>query len=112
MKKAYKPVVDGLRERSVRSYFQYADQLVVSRQPAVVWPNAGNSFWITLLQGQWYTCTWSPVCYRVPKGVDLVAVCVEFVDRGESAQPVIPSDLVERFKLVELQEHEARQLFG
>ncbi len=42
------------------------DQLIVSAQEGPVWPDRGNSFWLSHIQGTWYLRTWSPVCYRVP----------------------------------------------
>ena len=50
------------------------DQLVVSAQRGPVWPDRGNSFWLSHQNGTWYLSTWSPVCYRIPAGQDVVAV--------------------------------------
>ncbi len=112
MDEAYPPLIDGLREHSVENYFQGTDQLVVSRQPGPAWPFAGNSYWVTRQQRQWYLCTWTPVCYRVPAEADLVALCVEFVGCGVRAQPRLPADLVEHYGLEELAESEAESLLG
>ena len=36
------------------------DQLIVSAQQGPVWPNTGNSFWLSHNQGTWYLSTWLP----------------------------------------------------
>src|SRR5438874_1023997 len=110
MEEAYKPVVDGLHQHSMWTYFRNPDQLVVSRQPGPAWPSGGNSFWVSRQQGQWYLGTWAPVCSRVPAEADLVALCAEFVGRGKWAQASVPADLVERYHLVELSSPEAGQV--
>ncbi len=33
-------------------------QLIVSTQEGPVWPNRGNSFWLSHHQGTWYLNTW------------------------------------------------------
>ena len=38
---------------------------VISRQQGPVWPNRGNSFWLSNKEGVWYLCTWAPEVYRV-----------------------------------------------
>jgi hypothetical protein len=112
MDEVYQAVIEGLSSRSVQSYFQQSDQLVVSRQSGPAWPGPGNSFWISHQQGAWYLCTWAPVCYRVPQDTDLVALCVDFVGCGEYAQSRVPADLVDCYRLVELSNQEAGQVFG
>jgi hypothetical protein len=108
----YAPVIESLRQQSVNSYFQTVEQLVVSRQRGPARPFAGNSFWITHHDGSWYVCTWVPICYRVPSQMDVVALCVEFVDRGKCAQYDIPNDLIQRYDLFRLSDQEATDLFG
>jgi hypothetical protein len=110
MDPAFVSLIEGLEARSVRAYLQSRNQLVVTRQAGAPWPDQGNSFRVTRKQEVWYVCTWSPVCYRVPAGTDLVGLCTEFVDRGESAQARIPPDLVARFALTELTTDESSSL--
>ena len=45
------------------------DQLIVSAQRGPMWPNQGNSFWLSYNQGLWYLSTWLPACYRVPPDI-------------------------------------------
>jgi hypothetical protein len=109
---SYRTLVEGLRASSVSAYFQRPDQLVISRQHGAVLPSEGNSFWVSHQEGSWYLCTWAPICYRVPPGLDLVRLCVEFVDYGRAAQWRVPSLLLEKYRLVELTDEEAGQLLG
>lgn len=111
MDEAYRPLIEGLRRQSIHCYFQNPDQLVISRQNDPAWPSSGNSFWVSLQRGQWYLCTWVPVCYRVPPSADLIALCSEFVDHGDSAQPKVTAELAARFQLVKLSEEETNELF-
>jgi hypothetical protein len=104
-------LVEGLHGRSIHTHFQGPGQLVVSRQQGPAWPSAGNSFWIGRVQGQWYLCTWVPVCYQVPASAALVSLCTDFADRGTCAQDAVPVDLVEGYGLAELTE-EVGKLFG
>lgn len=108
----YSAVIKALGERRIEARFQSPDQLVVSLQKGPVWPNAGNSFWISHQNNQWYLCTWVPHCYSVPEATDVVELCSAFVTRGETAQYTVPVDLIERFKLMELDYLEADLLFG
>jgi hypothetical protein len=110
MNEIYRPVVDALHKRSIRTYFQTPDQLVVSRQSGPAYPFAGNSF--SSQNGQWYVSTWVPVCYRVPKFADVAPLCAEFVDVGECAQAEIPTELVKQFELLRLSDAEVAEIFG
>ncbi len=92
---------ERLEELGICAYRQRAGQLVLSRQPGVVWPDRGNSFWICRLGEDWYVCTWSPYYYRVPASVGVLDVADAFVDVGDSAQYRVPDELVDRFGLVE-----------
>src|SRR4051794_30088631 len=112
MNEIYRPVVDALHKRSMRTYFQTPDQLVVSGQSGPAYPFAGNSFWISSRNGQWNISTWVPVCYRVPKLADVAPLCAEFVEVGECAQAEIPTELVKRFELLRLSDAEVTEIFG
>jgi hypothetical protein len=108
----YGPLIDALNASAIQTYFQGPDQLVVSRQTGLVLPNAGNSFWISNLDGKWYLATWVPVCYRVPVESDLVELCRRFMEIGDSAQYTVPSAMVEQFGLIELIDAEVDRVFG
>jgi len=108
----YEDLTAKLRRRSIRAYMQAEDQLVVSRQSGAPSPDAGNSFWLSQKESDWYLCTWAPRCYRVPCDADLVTLIERFVDYGGSAQGAVPPEMVELFGLVELSLDEAERHFG
>jgi len=51
MAEGYNEVIEALRGRSVKTYLQSPDQLVVSRQNKPVLPFDGNSFWVSKQHG-------------------------------------------------------------
>jgi hypothetical protein len=77
-------------------------QLVVSRQVGPVWPDRGNSFWLSHSRGIWHLCTWSSVCYEVPRDQDVVDLCTRCMSLGTSAMYRVPREIVECFGLQEL----------
>jgi hypothetical protein len=112
MSELYNPLVASLAEHSVNACFPQPDQLVISRQKGPVLPCGGNSFWVSHKRSRWFLCTWGPVCYEVPPGKDLVALCSDFVARGHCAQTFVPSDLVQKYGLRELECEEFERLFA
>jgi hypothetical protein len=82
-------------------------QLVVSRQVGPVWPNRGNSFWVTSVKERWYLFTWAPLGYCLPESGDVVALCRACVDYGISAMARVPPEIMQEFGLIELSEDEA-----
>jgi hypothetical protein len=107
----YKPIVEGLRARSVCTYFQSEDQLVVSRQRGPVLPFNGNSFWLSNQQGVWYLSTWAPIAYKVAPETDLLRLCEEFVNVGSCAQNEVPTHIVDRLGLTRLSVEAFEELF-
>ncbi len=75
MSDPYADLASALANDDICCQFQAAGQLVISRQVGSIWPDRGNSFWVTHSAGHWYLFTWSPVGYRVPDSVDFAAVC-------------------------------------
>jgi hypothetical protein len=104
MDNPYLTLANALAKRKVATYFQSEDQLVVSLQSDPAWPDAGNSFWLSHQNDRWYLCTWMPFCYLVPAAADLVELCVEFVRRGDTAQAVVPDDLIRKYGLTQVDE--------
>ena len=94
-------IEQGLRDRGISVYRPRARQLVLSQQTGPAWPDAGNSFWVCRLGGDWYVCTWAPRYYRVPASCSVLDVAEAFVDVGKSAQPRVPGELIARFGLAE-----------
>jgi hypothetical protein len=111
MNEAFKPIVEGLRSRAVRTYFQGEDQLVISRQRGSVSPFSGNSFWLSNQDEIWYLGTWAPNVYRVAPEADLLSLCEEFVNVGSSAQAEVPARIVEHFQLTRLSDEEYHSTF-
>ena len=101
----------ALHERGLCAYRQGPRQLVLSRQRGPVWPDAGNSFWVCRLGGDWYICTWAPHHYRVPQPTSVLDVAEAFVDIDQSAQRHIPAELVMRFGLIETDNDEFDRLW-
>ncbi len=72
---SYDVVIEALARTGLVGQMQREDQLVVSSQEGPVWPNRGNSFWLSRKHGAWYLSTWLPAAYRVPADQDIVALC-------------------------------------
>jgi len=107
---SYDAMTKALTPLGLVGKMQAEDQLIASAQQGPVWPNRGNSFWLSRKQGTWYLSTWLPAGYRVPPDQDLVALCSACLG-GPSAMYRVPSDFIERFRLEELDEKEYDQLF-
>jgi hypothetical protein len=107
---SYDAVREALAKLGLASQMQGEDQLIVSAQQGPVWPNRGNSFWLSRKQGTWYLSTWLPAGYRVPPDQDVVALCSACMG-GPSAMYRVPSEVIERFGLQELDENEYERLF-
>jgi hypothetical protein len=112
MSKLYAPLIDALAEQSISTYFQDEDQLVVCTQSGPAFPFAGNSFWVSNRGGQWYLCTWGPVCYEVPATADCAALCAEFVRRGTCAKTFVSADLVHKYGLRQMDDNEYDQVLS
>src|SRR5262249_50304320 len=81
-------------------------QLIVSTQHGPVWPDRGNSFWLSFRDSTWHLVTWSPVCYRIPPDQDVAALCLACMKVNRSAMYGVPDDIVSRFGLTEVTSHE------
>lgn len=102
MSDPYADLTSALASDGIRCQFQAAGQLVISRQLGSIWPDRGNSFWVTHVEGCWYLFTWSPVGYRVTEAADCAAVCRACMAFGTSAMYRVPSEIAEPFGLIEL----------
>ncbi len=107
---SYEAMRKALAEVGLVGQKQGEEQLVVSTQEGPVWPNRGNSFWLSHRQRTWYLSTWLPAGYRVPPDQDLVALCAACMS-GPSAMSRVPAEVIERFGLQELRENEYERLF-
>jgi hypothetical protein len=95
----YQPVIEALAQRGIEASFHSPGQLVISRQVGPIWPDSGNSFYITHVDGSWHLCTWVPICYRVPPSADIVSLCSDCMDVGSSAMPRVPDEIAARYGL-------------
>jgi hypothetical protein len=86
--------------------------MVVSGQVEQVWPNRGNSFWVTHAGGRWHIFTWSPIGYQVPAATNMAALCRACMAHGESAMPKVPQSLVQQSGLLKQSDEEADQIYG
>jgi hypothetical protein len=112
MNDIYRTIIEGLDAKSVLSYFQRENQLVISRRSVPALPFGGNSFFITNQERQWYLFTWSPAVYKVPPEADLVGLCELFVDFGDEAQAEVPVEIAQHFGITRLSDEEAAETFG
>ena len=103
----YKELAMAFADDGIRCHFQSSGQMVVSGQVGPIWPNRGNSFWVTNVAGRWYVFTWVPVGYRVPDSVDMAELCRTCMAHGDSAMAKVPAEIANEFGLVELSEVEA-----
>ena len=108
---SYHSLAKSLEAVGLTAQQQGPDQLVVSCQEGPVWPNRGNSFWLSRKEGAWYLSTWSPVGYGIPADQDIVALCTACMSVENSAMCRVPSDLVSRFQLQELDDDAYERVF-
>jgi hypothetical protein len=107
---SYDSMAKALANVGLVAQKQNENQLVVSCQECAVWPNRGNSFWLSRKEGVWYLSTWLPAGYEVPSDRDIVALCSACMV-GPSAMYRVPAGLVTQFQLRELDEDEYERLF-
>jgi hypothetical protein len=109
---SYSTVSDALAALGLVGQQKNPDQLVVSAQQGPVWPDRGNSFWLSYREGTWYLATWSPICYRIPKDQDVVGVSAACMEIGSSAMYRVPPEVVVSFGLNEIDHTEYDRLFS
>lgn len=112
MSDPYKKLATALAADGIRCQFQRPGQMVVSRQVGPIWPNQGNSFWVTNIAGRWYLFTWAPVGYRVPDLEDMAALCRVCMGFADSAMARVPPDIVHDLGLIELSEQDAEAVYS
>jgi hypothetical protein len=107
----YNSLTEALAAAGLTAVRNRPDQLVVSAQQGSVWPNRGNSFWLSHNQGIWYLSTWLPACYRIPVDQNVVALCSACMAVGTSAMYRVPPDIIVRFELQEIDDRHYERLF-
>jgi len=108
---SYEQLASALATIGLTGQMMRPDQLVVSTQEGPVWPNRGNSFWMSRVDGVWYMSTWGPICYRIPLNDQLISLCSACMLTGTSAMWRVPEEIVARFGLQEIGHVEFTRLF-
>jgi hypothetical protein len=108
----YERLADRLAVDGIRCHHQSPDQLVISRQEEPVWPDDGNSFWVTRAGGEWHLFTWTQKAYSIPETADVASICRTCIAHGNSAMYAVPAELQERLGLREVDEDEMACIFA
>ena len=108
---SYEQLASALATVGLTGQMMRQDQLVVSTQEGPVWPNRGNSFWMSRVDCVWYISTWGPICYRIPQDDQLISLCSACMQTGTSAMWRVPDEIVARFELQEIGDGEFTRLF-
>ena len=108
---SYASLTDALNDIGLIGEQSRPDQLIVSAQRGAVWPDRGNSFWLSRQEGTWYLSTWLPACYRIPASQDVVALCSACMKFGTSAMYQMPDEITTRFGLERISDSEFDRLF-
>ena len=107
----YTVLAEGLAAKGWTTHLRSPAQMVIPSHDGAVWPDRGNSFWVSHRDGVWYLSTWAPVGYRVPRDQDVIAVCAACMDLGGSAMDRVPTEIASRFGLEELESDEYDRVF-
>jgi hypothetical protein len=99
---SYQDIVAALAADGIICDFQNPEQLTVSRQVGSIWPNRGNTFWVTRATGTWHLFTWFQSGYAVPAHIDIIELCRTCMSFGSKAMHTVPDDIVQTFDLREL----------
>src|SRR6266853_44221 len=108
---SYESMRGALGKLGLVGQMQNDDQLIVSSQVGPVYPNRGNSFWLSRKKGLWYLSTWLPAGYSVPASQDILALCMACMSVGTSAMWRVPPEIISHFELQELDDGEYEALF-
>ena len=108
---SYASLTDALHAIGLTGQSSRSEQLIVSTQNGPVWPNRGNSFWLSCQNGTWYLGTWAPICYRIPANQNLITLCLSCMESGSSAMYRVPEEIAKRFDLERISDSEFERLF-
>ncbi len=101
----------ALSPDGIRCQFQAPGQLVVSTQVGPVWPDRGNSFWVTRVAGPWHLFTWAPVGYRLADPARVAELCRALMACGTKAVGVVPAGVAVEFGPTELSDAAAEAVW-
>lgn len=108
----YAGIRESLLHSGIKCGINGRHQITVSVQDSAVWPDAGNSFWITRALENWHLFTWTPVGYRIPEGTDIAELCRRCMAIGDCAMYRVPDDVRDEFGLTELDEDDAENVYA
>ena len=108
----YTGVREALLKMGIRCSVNSRHQIAVSVQDGAIWPDHGNSFWITCATGSWHLFTWSPIGYEVSDREDLLELCRRCIEISGSAMHTVPAEIVTEFGLVRLEDHAADYVYA
>jgi hypothetical protein len=103
----YSPIRDALLPDGIQCGINSRHQISVSTQDGPIWPDRGNSFWITCAPGDWFIFPWYSNGYALPDASRLVELCRRCMKIGDSAMYSIPDEVIAEFALRPLTENEA-----
>jgi hypothetical protein len=106
----YSPLRNELLKDGIQCGINGRHQITVSTQKGPIWPDRGNSFWITCAPGSWFIFPWFSDGYAIPNDSRLAELCRRCMELGGSAMHVIPDEIVTEFNLRELTEDEHDQV--
>ncbi|MFT5302838.1 MAG: hypothetical protein ACI814_003655 [Mariniblastus sp.] len=108
----YSPIREALLKANVKCGVNSRHQVSVSIQDGSIWPDRGNSFWITCATGEWNLFTWLGRGYEIPDSSRVVGLCIECMQIDGSAMYSVPDDIVIEFSLRLLTEANAELVFA
>lgn len=102
---SYSDVSKSLRARGIATHSNGDNnwQMVCSTGDFWTGPFSSSSVWMAKDAESWYIVTWAPVCYRIPSEADLISVCADVLSSSPTALYRIPTDLVSKYGLIELE---------
>lgn len=104
---------ESLREQLLPHHLECAihnrHQMVISTQKGVsIWPNNGNSFWVTRATNNWHIFCWTSIGYSIRDESTLAACCVELIRSQSEAMHSIPEKTLSDFQLTKLTGEESK----
>ncbi len=106
----YVTLRESLQEAGLQVRRPRTDLLTFSSANDAGGPAWRKSFWLSRVAGRWYLSTWMPFYYRVPDGQDLLELSLACVTSGATPAGRMPSALVRRFNLQEIDELQHERL--
>lgn len=108
----YRELAAELANDGIICRFQASEQFTLSWQSGNIWPDKGNSFWVTYATGVWHLVTWSPIGYYVPPQTNIAQLCRQCMSTGQQAMHVVPEEIIKEYALRRLTEEDLEALFG